>query len=80
MQRTQSVHKQSQHNKGENKKKSKQNENFAFIAHRFYTTFYHTYPLLQCKEHIQITSNNRTINVDTKKNNRVNKITTLTTI
>ena len=33
------------------------NDNFAFNTQRFYTTLYHTYILLQCKEHIQIASN-----------------------
>ena len=42
-------------------------------------TFYHTYPLLQCKEHIQMTSNHSTINVEAKKN-IVNKMTTLPSI
>ena len=50
-----------------NKQKKKNNENFPFNTHTFYTTLYHTHLLLQCKEHIQITSNHRTINVETKK-------------
>ena len=41
-----------------------------------YTTLYHTYLLLYCKGHIQITSNHSNGNVETKKNNRVNKMTT----
>ena len=48
-------------------KKTKKNENFVFNTHRFYTTLYHTHLLLQYKEHIQITSNHKTINVETKK-------------
>ena len=31
-----------------------------------YTTLYHTYQLLYCKEHIQITSNHSNVNVKTK--------------
>ena len=39
------------------KQLSKQNDNIEFNTLRNYTTLYHTYPLLYCKEHIQITSN-----------------------
>ena len=60
------------------KKYSKQNEIFAFNTHRFYTTLYHTYILLQCKEHIQITSNHSKINVE--KNDRVYKMKILPSI
>ena len=35
---------------------------------------YHTYMLLYCKGHIQMTSNDSIINVETK-NNRMNKMT-----
>ena len=42
---------------------SKQNENFAINTYRFY----HTYPLLQCKEHNQFKSNQSTIKTETKK-------------
>ena len=40
---------------------------------------YHTYLLFYCKGHIQMTSNNSTINVQ-RKNNRVNKRTKLDSI
>ena len=45
----------------------------AYNTLRIYITIYHTYILLYCKEHIQITSNDSIINVLTK-NSRVNKI------
>ena len=61
------------------KQKNKNNENFPFNSHIFYTTLYHTYLLLQCKEHIQITSNHRTKKGEIK-NNRVNKMKTLPSI
>ena len=48
------------------KQQSKQNDNFAFNTHTFYTTLNDTYHLLQCKEHMQITSNHSTINVGKK--------------
>ena len=35
-------------------------------------TLYHTYPLLNCKGHIQLISNYSTIDVE-KENNRANK-------
>ena len=38
---------------------------------RIYTTFYHTYQLLYCKGHTQITSSHSIINIERKK--RVNK-------
>ena len=47
--------------------------------HVYYTALYHTYQLLYCKGHIQITSNHSNVNVETK-NNRVNKMITLNTI
>ena len=43
------------------------------------TIFYHTYWLLFCKGHIEITSNDSTISVETK-NNRINKMKTLHSI
>ena len=52
---------------GNKKKYSKQNENFAFNTHRIYTILYHTYHLLQSKEHVQSISNQSTINVEIKK-------------
>ena len=48
----------------EKKQWSKQNDNFASNTHRFYTTLCHTYWLLQCKEHIKITSNHSKINIE----------------
>ena len=39
---------------------------------RIYTKLYHTYQLLYCKGHIQITSNHNTIDVK-KETNRVKK-------
>ena len=45
-----------------------------------YITLYHTYKLLHCKRHIELTSNHRNINVEINKNNRVNKMTTLNLI
>ena len=42
-----------------------------FNTLRIYITIYHTYFLLHCKGNIQITSNDRTINEETK--NRVKK-------
>ena len=59
------------------KNREKQNNNFAVNTHRIYTTLYHTYMLLQCKEHIQITCIHSTINVETKK---VNEMKTLSSI
>ena len=56
--------------------KKKQNNKIAFNTYRFYITICHTYFLLDCKEHIQIMSNNSTINVE-RKNNKVNKMTKL---
>ena len=35
-----------------NNRVNKNNDNFAFNIHRFYTTYYYTYRLLQGKEHI----------------------------
>ena len=43
---------------------------------RIYTTLYHTYQLLYCKGHIQITSNHSII-INVEKSNRVNKNETL---
>ena len=45
-----------------------------------YTTLYHTYKLLHCKRHIELSSNYRNVNVEINKNNRVNKMTTLNLI
>ena len=50
-----------------------------FNSLRIYITIYHTYPLLYCKKHVQVVSNNSMINVETK-NNRVNKMTKLDSI
>ena len=41
---------------------------------------YYTYLLLYCKGHIQMTSNDITINVKTKKTIRMNKLTNLHSI
>ena len=46
----------------------------AFDKIRIYITIYHTNQLLYCKGHIQIMSNDSTINVETK-NNRMMKMT-----
>ena len=51
------------------KQQSKQN---VFNITRIYITIYYTYPLLYCNEHIQMTSNDSTINVETKKQNEQN--------
>ena len=51
----------------ETKKHSKQNDNIQFNTLRNYTTLYHTYKLLYCKGHIQMTSNNSNVNVETRK-------------
>ena len=59
-----------------NKICSKENDKIAFNTLRIYITIYHTYQLLYCKGHIQMMSNDSTINVE-RKNNRVNKITKL---
>ena len=56
------------------KQQSKQNYKISFNTLRIYITVYHTYPLLYCKGHMQIMGNDSTINVETKKNNRVNKV------
>ena len=53
--------------------------NVAFNTLRMYITIYHTYRLLYCKEHIQITGNYSTINLK-NKNNRVDKMKTLQVI
>ena len=50
-----------------------------FKTHRNYTAIYHTYSLLYCKGHIQMTNNHSNVNMETK-NNRVNKMTTLNSI
>ena len=55
----------------------KKNDNIEFNTFKNYTTLYHTYQLLYCKRHIQITSNHSNVNVETEKNNRVNKMITL---
>ena len=47
------------------KQQSKQNDNIEFNRLRNYTTLYHTYPLLYCNGHIQITSNHSNVNVET---------------
>ena len=60
-------------------KQSKQNNNIEFNTLRNYTTLYHTYVLLYCKGHIQITSNHSNINVKTDKI-KVNKMTILNSI
>ena len=44
-----------------------------FNTLRIYITIYHTYPLLYCKEHIQMTSNDSIINVKTKKESEQNE-------
>ena len=44
-----------------------------FNTLRIDITIYHTYMLLNCKGHIQMMSNDSTINMKTK-NNRINKI------
>ena len=49
------------------KQKSKENDNFEFNTLRNYITLYHTYRLLYCKGHIQITSDHSNVNVETKK-------------
>ena len=51
-----------------------------FNTFRNYNKLYHTYWLLYCKGHIQITSYDSNVNVETEKNNRVNKKTTLNSI
>ena len=48
------------------------NDNIEFNTFRNYTTLYHTYKLLYCKGHNQITSIHSNVNVETK-NNRVKK-------
>ena len=58
------------------KKYSEQNDEIVFSIFRIYNTIYHTYLLLYCKGHIQMTCNDSTINVETKSD-RVNKITKL---
>ena len=45
-----------------------------------YTTLYHTYKLLHCERHIQITSNHNNVNVETNRKNKVNKMTTSNSI
>ena len=69
------------------KKQSKQNDNIKFNTLRNYTTLYHTYPLLYCKEHIEMTSNHSIVNVKTKKqqskqndNIKFNKLRNYTTL
>ena len=59
-----------------NKICSKENDKIIFNTLRIYITICHTYLLLYCKGHIQMVSNDRTINVETK-NNRVNKMAKL---
>ena len=59
---------------------SKQNDNIKFNTLTNYTTLYHTYRLLHCKRHIQLTSNHSNINVEINKNHKVNKMTTLSLI
>ena len=46
---------------------------YAFNTHRIYITIHHTYMLLYCKGHIQMTSNDRTKNVETKNNRECTK-------
>ena len=46
---------------------SKQNDNIKFNTLRKYTTLYHSYLLLYCKGHIQITNNHNNVNVKTEK-------------
>ena len=46
-----------------------------FKTHRNYTAIYHTYRLLYCKGHIQMTNNHSNVNMETKKNNREDKMT-----
>ena len=46
---------------------SEQNDNFELNILRNYTTLYHTYQLLYCKEHIQIKSNHSNENLETEK-------------
>ena len=61
------------------KQQSEQNDKIPSNTIRIYITIYHTYRLLYCKEHIQMMSNDSTINVETK-NNRINKMTKLYSI
>ena len=42
------------------------NDKTAFNTIRIYIIIYHTYPLLYCKEHIQMINNDTAINVETK--------------
>ena len=56
------------------------NDNIEFNTLRNYTKIYYTYQLLYCKTHIQITSNHSNENVETKIDNRVNKMTTFNSI
>ena len=48
------------------------NVKVTFNTLRTYITLYHTYQLLNCKGHIQMTSNYNTIDVE-KENNRLQK-------
>ena len=49
------------------KQLSKQNDNIEFNTLRNYIILYHTYRLLYCKGHIQITSNHSNGNAETDK-------------
>ena len=57
----------------ETKTIDEQIDKIAFNIFRIYIAICHIYPLLYCKGHIQMRSNDTNINVKTK-NNRVNKI------
>ena len=49
------------------KQENKQNDNTALLTLRSYDILYHTYFLLICKGHVQMTSQHITINVETNK-------------
>ena len=55
-------------------------DNIEFNTLRNYTKIHYTYQLLYCKGRIQMTSNHSNENVETKIDNRVNKMTTLNLI
>ena len=60
---------------------SKQNDNITLLLLRRCAILYHTYLLLICKGHIQITSNHSTTIVETKKQqNKQNDNTALLTL
>ena len=49
------------------KSENEENDKIAFNTLRIYITIYHIYLLLYCTGHIQMRSNDSTINVETKK-------------